>query len=562
MLSFAVSATLSMFAVTTPAIYEGGGFKCFSPNGNYAIQDPGTHAPMVIMDLVNNLDYPYIEEYEGGNGNCISNHGTVVGYALQKEQAYYWQNGNWNRLNVPATTVLSYANGITPDGKRIVGSISPSSYGGDYEGLMLMPVYWELNSSGNYDGPFTLPYPNIDFTNRTPQAVSALRISDDGKIIAGQMRDYLGLVCQPVIFTQDDSGNWNYKLLINDVFHPEGYTVPPFPEEAPTQQDFMTEEEIKAYEAAVAEWESAPQNDSLPYPDIYEFMTDEEISSFMEAAIIWNLEYEEFNTALWDLIAVVPNFSYNNVYMNSDGTKYATTDAKFFRDEGRDIEIKEFTPYLIDITTDTYKSYPREDGVEIMVSGLADDGAIVGQDSDDTYGLYNGYILRPGDEEFIPIYDFVENVDETTAEWMKETMTHTYNKYDFETGKVVPTTVIATGIPFITPDMSLIGFSQYSFWDYSDEYQYYGYLISLPPFAGVETIEPDYNETGVRSLPGGVLRIEGNIRNIEILSLNGMKVYSIVNPADTLFTGLDKGIYVVKITPDNGNIYNRKIVIR
>ena len=558
--ALAATTTIAMSAVTTPVLYEGGSFKCFSPNGNYAIQDPGDQSPMVIMDLVNNQDYPYMEEYGSGHGNCISDNGVVVGYSISKERAAYWQNGVWKELNVGATTALSYANGITPDGKIIVGSISPLTYAGDYEGIMLVPVYWQLNGNGVYEGPKNLPYPTVEFTNRKPQYVTAIRISEDGKTIAGQMKDYLGMVCQPVIYTCDDSGTWSYELLVEELFHPEGYELPEYPGDGPVQQDFMTPEEIKAYDEAVENWNNSVYD--APYPEIDSYMTEEEKAAFVEAASIWLERYTNFEDALWRLLAVVPNFEYNNVYMTTDGKQYATTDTKYFIDEARELQYRECAPYLIDIESDTYKKFPGEGEVQVMLSGLADDGTLIGQVNDDIYGLFNGYICPAGKENFIPIYDFIEKVDKATAEWMKENMTHTYDKYDFETGEIVPTTITATGIPFCTPDMSLIGFAQYSFWNYTNEYQYYGYLISLPPYAGVEELSDVADDFSIKILPGGTLDIEGTVSSLQIYSLNGLKVYAAENITGILNTNLSKGIYVIKADGGKGNVYNKKIVIR
>lgn len=558
----AAVASMSLYAVEIPAVYPGGGFRAFSPNGNYAIQDPGDHAPMVIQDFTIGKDYIYNEEYETGQGNCVSNTGVVVGNVLQADKAAYWENGKWTNLKLPANTQESYANGVTPDGSMIVGNISPSMHTG-YDGVSLIPVYWLRQTDGSYGDPQFLPYPNKDYTNRPPQNVTAVRVSADGKTIAGQMKDYFGMVAMPVVYKQDASGKWNYTILLEDLFHPEGYEIPNFPkEDAPQPQEFMTPAEIAAYNKAMSDWETNTPNDDSLYPSIYDYMTAEEYEAFMEADVTWTVEWENANDLFWKLLANIPNFEFNNVFMTQSGTLMATTDAKYFMDPVQGTRTQQFIPYLIDINSGTYKTYPAVDNINIMVSGLADNGAMVGQWNDFDYKMYNGYILPAGTDKFIPIYDFMEKADPATAKWMEENMTHTYNKYDFATGQFVPTSILVTGVPFCTPDLSLIGFAQYNFWIGDDPADYYGYLISVPSAAGVDEIAESDTAISIRSLAGGDLKVEGDVKTLEMYALNGTKVLAVSNPSGVLSTGLQKGIYAVKVTDGKGNIHSKKLVIR
>lgn len=514
-------------AQTTPAIYPGGPIKEFSPSGKWAISDAGDNNPLVIIDFANGKDYSYNQTYTYGSGNAISDNGVAVGSKAESEKAAVWQNGEWSLLNIPKNTVLSYANGVTPDGSRIVGNISPSEYAGDSEGTMVVPCYWDRKSDGTYEGPIMLPRPHEDFTGRAPQYVTCVRVSDDGKTIAGQMLDYLGMVCQPLMYFQDENGEWEYQTLLDDLFHPAGYELPENPGEAPTQFDFMTEEEIAAYEKAVEEYE-ALNDQNADYPDIYDYMTETEYWDFYYAASDWNERFEEFNTALWDLVGVVPNFDLNNIFMTSDGSLVASTDAKYYIDEVQDIYFHVFIPYVIDVATGEYKAYPAPEGEkDVMVSYLADDGTVLGQWNDADYGIFNGYILTPGAKQFIPIYDFVKSVDPATAKWMEENMTHTYERYDLETGGSVMTTVLATGVPTSVPDLTLVGFGQYSFWDFNSSTEYYGYIISLPAGAGVEEIVKD-------NLGDGTYRV---------FNLQGVKVLETKDA--TKLSTMSKGIYII-----------------
>lgn len=528
-------AIMLMAAQEFPAVYADEAFSRLSPSGKWAVSSAGVDYPTTIYDFEGEKSYVY-SDYTGGSGNYISDTGIVVGCKVEADVAAYWQNGQWKLLPTSQGAMMSFANGITPDGSRIVGDLSPSGYSGDYEGTMVVPCYWDLQPDGTYAGPFMLPYPSKDFTNRRPQYVTCVQVSADGKIIAGQIRDFLGMVSQPVIYTQDESGEWKWTKLLNDLFYPEGYELPEEPEEAPTQYDFMTPDEIKDYEAALQEWSINSPEDYDLYPDIIDFMTEEEQEAFEEAALDWNERYENYDSALWKLVGAVPNFEYNNIYMTSDGKTIATTDAKYYMDEAHDISFKIFKPYIIDIANNYYKAFEPVDDINIMVTGIADDGTVTGQWNDSDYGVFNGYILPVGASEFIPIYDYVKGVDSSTAKWMEENMTHTYDVYDYENDIFTPSTLVATGIPTINSDMSVIGFAQYNFWDYDDIIRFYGYLISLPPFSGVEEI----SDTDLKG--DNVLRV---------FNLQGLKVMETKNRSEIL--SLKSGIYII-----NGSKYRIK----
>ncbi|MCH5226462.1 MAG: T9SS type A sorting domain-containing protein [Muribaculaceae bacterium] len=515
-----------LFAQQVPTYFDGNPVAKVGPQGKLIILDDGLHAPMVIQDFVADKQYKYNESYSSGSGNCISANGIIVGYNTQKETPAYWENGAWNALPIPSSNIMAYANGITPDGSMIVGNFAPPTYSGDYEGIMQVPCYWVRQADGSYSGPLSLPYPHTDFSQRSPQYVTAVMVSDNGKIIAGQMRDYKGRICQPLIYTQNVSGEWEYKLLVDELFHPEGLTIPQDPGDGPTERDVMTPEEIQEYEDALRYWAENSPSDYESYPNIEDFLTPEEKVLFTVIKAQWQQAFDEFEEAMLNYEMTVPNFSYNNVFITSDGTKYATTDQKFYLDIENDREFKIFVPYVIDITTDTYQNYPEET-LQITVSGLADNGTVLGQYNNDMYGIYNGFILLPDATKFTPIYEYVEKVDPPTASWMKENMTHTYEEVDMENWQFYPVTTLATGIPVSNSDLSYVGFGQNKFW-ITNENGSCGYFISLPDPAGVEEIISD---------------IDSNDGSYTVFNLQGHKVLKTKEASE--LSNLPKGIYII-----------------
>lgn len=563
LLALAATMALPVLAQTVPGEYPGYCFNRLSPNGKWAVSNAGDNAPLVIIDFTTGEEYPYEEVYSNGTGNYISNTGVVVGYEFLTEIASYWQNGEWHPLMPETFTGLSHAQGITPDGTMIVGTMSPKSYAGNNEGLMSVPVFWTLQDDGTYGEPTMLPYPTTDFMGREPMRVTATVVSDDGRTIAGQVMDFSGFVCQPIVFTCDAQGNWSYETYLDELYEPDGITLPPYPgDQGPTPQEFMTEEEKQAYNDALKEWEETTPDDYDYYPDYSNYMEADEVEEFEAAARAFNDALFEYYDAVYAWIAQVPIFSYNNVLMTSDGQYYASTDAKTFVDEAQGIYYSEYVPYLIKIADGSYKAFPQKDGLNVHLSSIGDDTTLLGQVFDSAYLFFNGFALAPGETEFVTLYDFVKGIDPEEGDWMEENMTHDYEAYDTSDWTSYTETTLATGIPFATPDLSLIALGQFNFWGEQGDYMYYGYLLSLPPVeAGVEEIR-SVGDADLKVLRDGTLLVSGDVKDVTMYSLNGLKAFSTVNPSGSVSTDLPAGIYLVKYTTASGKSITKKVAVR
>ena len=279
------TAALSAVAASAfePTVLPGKAIAGISPDGNLAVSY--VNGEVFILDLQTGKEYHYpdTEGVATGNGNAMSNTGVVVGETNYSTTASWWKDGEWHMITNPETVAMSYANGITRDGKRIVGTVSPDTYDGSLEGLMLVPCYWDLEADGTYGKTNHLPYPEKDLTGRTPQYITAISVSTDGKVIAGQIMDYSGAVTQPIVYTQVEDGKWTYTLPHNELYHPEGFELPEDPGDSPDAlpESFMTEEERAAYEKAVEEyWEN--QN-SLVSPEPTDFMSPDKLAAYQAA---------------------------------------------------------------------------------------------------------------------------------------------------------------------------------------------------------------------------------------------------------------------------------------
>ena len=317
-----------------PKVYPDNAFRWLSPNGIYAVSS--LYETLTIHNLVTGEENEYVEEYFGGNGNAVSNNGIVVGSSALTESAAYWKNGQWYDIESAAGRTLSYANGISIDGSRIVGTVSPDSYAGDFEGLMLVPCYWDVQEDGTVGELHLLPFPNKDLTGRTPQYVTAISVSNDGKTIAGQIQDFSGFIVQPIIYQQNEDGEWNYTLIQNDLYHPEGIVLPEDPGDfegtEPSYEDYMTEEELAAYLEAVDNY----YNSQPIYPEFTDFMSEEERAAYLAAVEefyeTWEGDfpnYEDYMTAeeLAAYLEAVDNY-YNSQPIYPEYTDFMTEEEK------------------------------------------------------------------------------------------------------------------------------------------------------------------------------------------------------------------------------------------
>lgn len=576
-LLFAIVASMATSSVNAqePKVYTNEAFSGMSPNGNYAVSVMYDY--VAIYNLITGEKDEYPEGYRAGNGNAISNTGVVVG-SSSFEKACYWKGGQWYEIESTAEYNMSYANGITPEGTRIVGSVSPESYAGDYEGLMLTPCYWDVKADGTLSEFHRLPYPDKDLTGRTPQYITAIRISNDGKTIAGQMLDYTGYVCQPVIYQQDENGDWSYTLIHDELFHPENIVLPEYPgDDGPTTDPyaFMTPEEQAAYDQALEDWNATGEWDYSTYPNQTDYMGEESMAAYEAALAVyeeWDEKFNAYMEAYNELCEAVPTFSFNNVLMSSDGKTYATTHTYDAMDWTTWETISEYTPYVFSLENDTYKTYPNDD-VNLILTSITDNGTLLAQKQASMEEPFaTAYILPAGAEKFETLYDYFTTANASLAEWIKENMTHEYEAYDMDTWEPYMAEAVATGVPFTNPDMSIITTYVENFWydwgsfdwenDNPDDVPgYYSYVFHPDFTTGLASISNGKDAASVSGQKGGMLLFKGEVANATVYNLNGAKVYTVEAPEAMVATGLGTGVYVVKVVATNGTVTFAKVAL-
>lgn len=156
-----------------------------------------------------------------GIGNCVSNTGVIVGQdigGIDQHAAVVFDGKPSIPLNL-LNIGMSSLDGITPDGKRAVGYMTNQD-----GGVMFIPMYVTMNSAGYVSKPIALPYPERDVKGSEPQGVTAVWISDDGMTVAGIVTSGTGFYDYPIIFRQDENGDWSYTIPKDIIEHPNDYS--------------------------------------------------------------------------------------------------------------------------------------------------------------------------------------------------------------------------------------------------------------------------------------------------------------------------------------------------
>ncbi len=239
LLSLSGLATLSALAYTGAGVYTDASFQFVSPNGQYLVGD--YFGNLTIYDR--SKDAPlYLEmdedtEYVTGLGNRVSDTGVILcATSLTPEKPTYYYNGEWYELTAPEDGWSgAFLHGITPDATRIVGCVDASGLGDDYP-MFQTPAYWDLQENGEYGEYQILPFPKSDLLGGTPQYVTATYVSDNGKVVAGQIVDSSGWFCQPIVYTQTEDGSWSYNLPLEQYFNTSDM---PDPDDSDAYYEFL-----------------------------------------------------------------------------------------------------------------------------------------------------------------------------------------------------------------------------------------------------------------------------------------------------------------------------------
>ena len=575
LLTAATLITLPAVAALTPKSYPDYQVTSVSPNGKFAVSE--FYGTVIVMNLETGEEKTWQGNEEGtvaygvGNGNVVSNDGTVVGYIDYSSGAvYYLENNEWHQLSTIVEGTSNIANAITPDGRIICGGNGLTSISTDDNPTpMSVPVLWIRGEDGNFGKPVELPYPTTDITGRVPQYVTAIALSDDGSTVLGQVRDYSGRIHYPIVYT-NNNGEWTYSLPAMSLVNPDNIEFPQDPGEgpaAPTAEDFLSPEEKTAFEKALEEWENKNGGSSNPdfnsYPDVNDFLGeeskaryDEAYDEYIKANAAWEEKAIAFYTAFDKLLISGLSFEFNIGSLSADG-KTAWQSASKIIDTGNQNQYKEvFAPATIDLTTG--EIFIRDFSQDASMTFVAEDGTIFATKRDQLEGI----VYSPDVNTIlgIPFIEYVEYINPETAKWVNENMIHDFVGMDPETFEPIDRkNVICSGFTICSRDQSVLISRAINYWEDTPVMIYSYVLPGKIDNAGI-ALNPA-EDMGVTISKDGVIRINGEVVSLTVSDINGRVIYDGRPASDTIETGIGNGAYIISAIGADGSLRTAKVLL-
>ncbi len=574
LLTAATLITLPAVAALTPKSYPDYQVTSVSPNGKFAVSE--FYGTLIVMNLETGEEKTWQGNEEGtvaygvGNGNVVSNDGTVVGYIDYSSGAvYYLENNEWHQLSTIVEGTSNIANAITPDGRIICGGNGLTSISTDDNPTpMSVPVLWIRGEDGNFGKPVELPYPTTDITGRVPQYVTAIALSDDGSTVLGQVRDYSGRIHYPIVYT-NNNGEWTYSLPAMSLVNPDNIELPQDPGEgpaAPTAEDFLSPEEKTAFEKALEEWENKNGGSSIPdfnsYPDVNDFLGeeskaryDEAYDEYIKANAAWEEKAIAFYTAFDKLLISGLSFEFNIGSLSADG-KTAWQSARKIIGNPENQYKEAFAPATIDLTTG--EIFIRDFSQDASMTFVAEDGTIFATKRDQLEGI----VYSPDVNTIlgIPFIEYVENINPETAKWVNENMIHDFVGMDPETFEPIDRkNVICSGFTICSRDQSVLISRAINYWEDTPVMIYSYVLPGKIDNAGI-ALNPA-EDMGVTISKDGVIRINGEVVSLTVSDINGRVIYDGRPASDTIETGIGNGAYIISAIGADGSLRTAKVLL-
>ena len=500
--------------VPEPKMIEDALISSISPNGQYAVSEGASG--LRIFNLTTGEEYTQLnvseeDEFFTGDGSCVSNNGIVIGSKQDSPYPYYWKDGEWHTLPIPSDARTSnFARAISADGSRMCGTLRIAGMGGEGDALMVVPCVWNADGDG-YAMPVRLPYPEYDYSGRIPQYITAIDISADGKVVVGQIRDAQGILNYPIIYREDENGEWSYEIPREDLINPDKLEPVPFPGGGPVMpqfESFMTQEEIDAYNVDFQEY--LDSGCTIPCPEYWEYMAPDEIAAYNQAAdeynkeaMAYNEKYEAWAEFMMGVLLSSPDYAFNQVRISADGkTIGCTVQVEGEKDPMTGFPTIDNSVWLFDLTSGKITKYEKNGDLNIFYIG--NDGVGIGTTSAGT--ISDSYILKDG--ETLDIVTWMNSKEPVYGSWIIDNMTFPYAEqvYNEETGNYesVYGETVMTGRAVATPDFSVVSLSVQNVWDGLDDGL--AYVFDMKYSAGVESVAPAMNEKTIYDLSGRKLR--------------------------------------------------------
>ncbi|MCH5225368.1 MAG: T9SS type A sorting domain-containing protein [Muribaculaceae bacterium] len=369
------------------------------------------------------------ESYEFANsllgiGQPVANNGWALG-SIDSQRAVLHIDGQTIYPESLKLYVFTSLDGITPDATRACGFVSNNEKNGPDN----LPIVCNISADGVVGEPIFLPVPEKDFFGLTPEGVLPRWISDDGKTLLGEFRDWTGRYIVPIVYFEEEDGSWSYYLPSEPLFNPNHleFGVNPYATEPPAPEvyDYMDPVKRAAYLADYEIWAANNYIDDL-YPDPTDYMTEEQIMEYNLAVEEHNAweddpeiqeEIKEYNKVFTEIQRTSPNFHQSEMAIQPQGQFIAASSTKL----GQNLEDIP-SIYRFDLQGDRdYKVYPSP-YPNLIPNSITDDGTIfiatsLADGEDET--VTNSYVLSPGSSEFVPFVEYIADSYPEVAEWIE-----------------------------------------------------------------------------------------------------------------------------------------------
>lgn len=191
-----------------------------SPGATFASGQDLFGSACYVFDISRSGEMFFYEAAYPGDGNCLADDGTLVGQDIATSKPVIMSGGEITTPKVFSTYMDCQFNGITPDGRLVVG----------YAGVPSWPLYLPVVYDRFEEKAEFLPYPAKDFFGFTPQGITLIAVSDDGTVITGMVKDNSGMYNWPIVYRQQPDGSWAYTQPTEKDFNPGGLVPPGDPE--------------------------------------------------------------------------------------------------------------------------------------------------------------------------------------------------------------------------------------------------------------------------------------------------------------------------------------------
>ena len=436
----------------------------------------------------------------------------------------------------------------------------------------IKPFVWEVD--GDNITCTALPYPEKDFTGRCPQGYHALMVSESKNRILGRQIDYSGFGGAIVVWDRTAPGEpWTYTVLGEDILYNDGPDFPEYPEspQSVDYKEYMTEDEIAAYDQAYQDWMYGGYVGDAPKRE--DFINDEtRKSQYIEALEEYNKAMEEYN-AKYE--------AFNEVY-NQRRSEYSLDLYSFSgsfngRYVGCTLQTMDFSDWFP--TTISYPCYYDLDDNCKFVSltdekykntglggRITDNGDLVVSipASASMYDPRTSYVIPAGEEQMIPIYEFLGKTNDGKVNrqtFVDGGLQFSWQGYDPTTYEPVEITdSILVGATVLSADgKNAIGFTV----DPST-FTISSWALNSFTTTGINTVKTGKAEAVLRSsvIENGLIEFVADVENAALFDLSGAALYNGKPQGSSMAAPAQEGIYILKTKLKNGAVRTDKIVVR